>query len=211
MKALLKQELESSQYPVMNKILQYKQLATALLYLFTQRSHIPRVTGFVDDVVPNLSTSDFISHYRIDRNTFHFILHRLAPAFIKDHIGGKEQIGPKNKKIFLWYMANQESTREASNMFSISMSTVHYIIRNVCNTFVQQFQNYKFQQIQIHSKDVYYKKAVHPKLKKKDYDTCNIPGIIGIIDGTHIRLSGALGGDQDYINRKHFPSMQLQG
>ena len=37
-----------------------------------------------------------------------------------------------------------------------------------------------------------------------------LPGIIGAIDGCHIRLSSCPGGDNDYVNRKGFPSMQLQ-
>lgn len=37
-----------------------------------------------------------------------------------------------------------------------------------------------------------------------------LPGIIGCLDGTHIRLSSAPGGDKDYFNRKNFPSIQLQ-
>ena len=37
-----------------------------------------------------------------------------------------------------------------------------------------------------------------------------LPGIIGSLDGTHIRLSSAPGGDKDYFNRKNFPSIQLQ-
>ena len=37
-----------------------------------------------------------------------------------------------------------------------------------------------------------------------------LPGACGIIDGTHIQLAGALDEDQDYINRKGYPSVQLQ-
>lgn len=32
----------------------------------------------------------------------------------------------------------------------------------------------------------------------------------GFIDGTHIRLSAAIGGERDYYNRKGYPSIQLQ-
>ena len=35
-------------------------------------------------------------------------------------------------------------------------------------------------------------------------------GIIGALDGTHIRLASCPGKDSDYINRKSFASMQLQ-
>ena len=34
--------------------------------------------------------------------------------------------------------------------------------------------------------------------------------IAGIIDGSHITLTHILNGDQDYINRKGYPSLQLQ-
>lgn len=37
-----------------------------------------------------------------------------------------------------------------------------------------------------------------------------IPHIVGIIDGTHIQLSHVPNGDQDYVNRKSYPSVQLQ-
>lgn len=37
-----------------------------------------------------------------------------------------------------------------------------------------------------------------------------LPGVIGALDRTHIRLFGAIGGDANYINRKGFPSVQLQ-
>lgn len=37
-----------------------------------------------------------------------------------------------------------------------------------------------------------------------------IPGLVGFIDGTHIRLTHAPNGDNDYYNRKGYPSMQLQ-
>lgn len=37
-----------------------------------------------------------------------------------------------------------------------------------------------------------------------------IPDVVGVLDGTHIRLAGCPSGDSDYINRKSFASMQLQ-
>ncbi|XP_062587557.1 putative nuclease HARBI1 [Saccostrea cucullata] len=37
-----------------------------------------------------------------------------------------------------------------------------------------------------------------------------LPGVVGIIDGTHIRLVNPPGGERDYINRKGYPSVQLQ-
>lgn len=41
-------------------------------------------------------------------------------------------------------------------------------------------------------------------------DKCALPGVVGFLDGCHIRLSSALKGDRDYYNRKGYPSMHLQ-
>lgn len=37
-----------------------------------------------------------------------------------------------------------------------------------------------------------------------------LPDIMGYLDGTHIPLAGCPKSDKDYVNRKGFPSMQLQ-
>jgi hypothetical protein len=38
----------------------------------------------------------------------------------------------------------------------------------------------------------------------------NIEGVVGLLDGTHIELTGCIDGDQDYFNMARYPSMQLQ-
>jgi hypothetical protein len=37
-----------------------------------------------------------------------------------------------------------------------------------------------------------------------------MPNTVGVLDGSHIRLAACPQGDTDYINRKSFPSVQLQ-
>ena len=41
-------------------------------------------------------------------------------------------------------------------------------------------------------------------------DICSLSGVVGLIDGTHIRISSALQSEKDYYNRKGFPSIQLR-
>ena len=40
---------------------------------------------------------------------------------------------------------------------------------------------------------------------------CQIPGIIGAIDGSHIPIKQPPGNSQDFYNRKQFHSIILQG
>lgn len=41
-------------------------------------------------------------------------------------------------------------------------------------------------------------------------NSCGIPEVVGFIDGTHIRLTHASNEENDYYNRKGYPSIQLQ-
>lgn len=38
----------------------------------------------------------------------------------------------------------------------------------------------------------------------------HLPGVVGFVDGSHVRLSSALGGDTYFYNREGFSSIQLQ-
>jgi predicted DNA-binding protein YlxM (UPF0122 family) len=50
----------------------------------------------------------------------------LPPHLTSNNVGGKEQIPPEKQLLLLiWYISNQESMREAANLFGISISTVH--------------------------------------------------------------------------------------
>ena len=47
-------------------------------------------------------------------------------------------------------------------------------------------------------------------ITEQTLENSRLPGIVGYIDGTHNRLAFCPQGDQDYYNRKRFPSILLQ-
>ncbi|XP_060557268.1 LOW QUALITY PROTEIN: uncharacterized protein LOC132717730 [Ruditapes philippinarum] len=51
---------------------------------------------------------------------------------------------------------------------------------------------------------------IQTEISNSFYDSCGIDNIVGVIDGTHIPIVNCPGGENDYINRKGFPSVQLQ-
>ena len=88
-------------------------------------------------------------------------------------------------------------------MFGVSQFSVHKIVRRVskaiCNCLksrIIRLPNLKAQE----------------ETSRKIADKSGVENCVGFIDGTHIRLSCIPGGDKDYtcINRKGFPSIQLQ-
>lgn len=107
-----------------------------------QKRHVPRVSNFAETIVPEFSSTDFRMHFRIDRATFEIILQTIAPHLTSNNVSGKEQIPPeKQLLLFIWYISNQESMREAANLFGISISTVHGTVLKVCHVFNQTFKN----------------------------------------------------------------------
>ena len=82
-------------------------------------------------------------------------------------------------------------------MFGLSKSTVHSCIHNVAETVSGRQSNvlrWPNPNRQVH-------------ITKGFPGECCLRGIIGAIDGTHIRKVNILNGQPDYINRKSYPSI----
>lgn len=131
-------ELDSIEY-ILN--LNYT-LIQCLCISLLPRGEVPRITDFIENTVPRFSSRDFRNHFRIDRETFEVILETMAPSLISEHPGGKDQLDiDKQLLLFVWYLSNQESMREAANLFEISISTVYVTIMKVCRVFNYVFRN----------------------------------------------------------------------
>ncbi|XP_062588991.1 uncharacterized protein LOC134250654 [Saccostrea cucullata] len=101
---------------------------------------------------------------------------------------------------FYGYIANQQSMREISHVFDVSMSTVHATLKRVNNAINKKLWNV------IQWPDFNEQNEIAREFQLR----CGLPDIVGVLDGTHIRLASCINGDTDYMNRKHFPSIQLQ-
>jgi hypothetical protein len=135
------QELMNDNGTILYFIKRSVDLSIILLNCIKKRQ-VPRVSNFAETIVPEFSSTDFRMHFRIDRATFEIILQTIAPHLTSNNVSGKEQIPPEKQLLLLiWYISNQESMREAANLFGISISTVHGTILKVCHVFNQTFKN----------------------------------------------------------------------
>ncbi|KAJ8983616.1 hypothetical protein NQ317_004254 [Molorchus minor] len=84
--------------------------------------------------------------------------------------------------VFLWFVANEAASyRDVSDRFNISKSTLFKIVRRV---------------------------TIFPS--NLSPEAHNFPGVIGVIDGTHIKIDRPADDPDSYLNRKHFYSIQAQ-
>ncbi|XP_046567601.1 putative nuclease HARBI1 [Haliotis rubra] len=163
---------------------------------------VPKAVDYTD-IFAELSVNDdyFSEHFRVSRHTFDILLEYIEPSISRHNRGGNHPVPPeKQLYIFLWYLSNLCSMREVSQLFDVSMSTVHKVVTNTSKV-IASLQNRM-----IRWPDEQRRAEIAATVQQNS----GFPGVVGFLDGTHIRLSSPIGQDRDYYNRKGYPSMQLQ-
>ena len=184
---------------------QYKQGSSNIVAMLVctrllKREHVPRASTFAEETVDNFSDWDFKHHFRLNKSTFEVVLEDISVYLLPEATGRKPIPPRKQLLVYIWHMCNETSIRETSNLFDISKSTVHGILRLVSRvlcSFKNRFIKWPDNEEQRHISDAFY-------------DAFGVENCIGCIDGTHIRLAHKLDGDNDYFNRKGFPSINTQ-
>ena len=49
-----------------------------------------------------------------------------------------------------------------------------------------------------------------PNIKSQFYDITHLPGVLGLVDGTHIRIQKSSENEADYVNRNFYHSINVQ-
>ena len=99
-------------------------------------------------------------------------------------------------------MGNPETIRSVSDRFNVTKSSVFRIVRRICHAIVN---NLAAQFISWPSGERLKKVAEQFRRKK------GLPNCIGSIEGTHIPIKAPYDNAEQYVNRKKFHSIQLQG
>ena len=103
------------------------------------RREISRIRGYFEVTVPVYELDVFRSHFRMTRTTFELLAQMIIPS---EHIPngnafGRPVVEPdKQIAIALWMMANQETHRQISDRFDVSLSSVSRCFRRVCRALV---------------------------------------------------------------------------
>ena len=169
--------------------------AVALLVAagLVKRESVPRILGFAEETVEKFSEWDFKNHFRLCRATFELILERIGPQLQPVFEFHGMCITPRKQLlIFLWFISNGDSFRAVCNLFGISQSSAHSVVRRVSSKLVEN------RRLVIAWGDAHNRGDISNTISRR----FNLHECVGFIDGTHIRLSCALNGDNDYYNRK---------
>ena len=109
--------------------------------VFTRRKWA-RITRYFESTVPRYHRDVFRSHFRMTSSTFEMLSHLLSAS---DHIPKANRFGNPcihPRKQIAIAVANQESCRQISDSFDVTMSSVTRCLRgatkvDVCGDFIQ--------------------------------------------------------------------------
>ena len=103
------------------------------------RREILRIRGYFEVTVPVYELDVFRLHFRLTRTTFELLAQMIIPS---EHIPngnafGRPVVEPdKQITMALWMMANQETHRQISDRFDVSLSSVSRCFCRVCRALV---------------------------------------------------------------------------
>lgn len=173
-----------------------------LLDLVLHNHRRPKNEGYLEVTVSLYNNKEFVEHFRISREIAQDIASRFEESeFFKDQTGGNGKLSAYDQTlIFLWFAGHATSSfRDVGDRFDITISCLFYVLRRM----------------------IYFLSGISATVIKwpSDVEKVNIeshfrekgfPGVIGAIDGSHIKIDKPKVDPDSYLNRKHFHSIQMQ-
>lgn len=101
----------------------------------------------------------------------------------------------------IWYLANRETFRQIADRFNVADSAAYSTIKNVTEFLVTLSCEY-----------IHWPTEIEAERESQIFERKkNLHHVIGAIDGSHIRINKPHMYAEDYINRKGYYSVLLQG
>ncbi|XP_048750321.2 uncharacterized protein LOC125662190 [Ostrea edulis] len=170
-----------------------------------------RQRNYVENVVVNFRIDEFKTFFRIGKVSMQCLQEKICETCLEQNLSGilcREAAGgtvqkplPDRILMFLWFMSNQDKYASIADRFGMSESTASYAIRNLI-AFIHDH---------LLSKVVVWPTiAEQQEIKDMYWDLKGFPGVVGMIDGTHISITKPAERGVDYYNRKDYYSVVLQ-
>lgn len=174
-------------------------LKPQLGYLLTKNSE--NTFGLTVFLFPIIININFVELFRVNRNIHMFLAHSYKESewFPKSETGYKRISPEKTILIFLWYAGHEAASfRDVADRFDIAISTLHVIIKNV-SMFLSNM-----------SKSIItWPDETEKNIILNDFETKGFKNVLGVIDGTHIKIDTPAEDPESYYNRKKFYSVHV--
>lgn len=146
------------------------------------------------------SDFDFFRNLRVRKETFEDLLTKFEESYLPQHTGGREPVLPRTSLyVTLCYLGNQDTYRQLSELFGISEAAVHKCV----NRGVKFLCSLGPESIKWPSQEKISEVA------EEFRSMAGFPGVIGAVDGCHIKIKAPDNVQADFIDRTSTHSVNL--
>ncbi|XP_056121345.1 putative nuclease HARBI1 [Rhinichthys klamathensis goyatoka] len=156
------------------------------------------------DVLQTLDDRELLRRYRLDRAGISCLWWISLEMQLLSPIRRHNAITPEKKVITtLRYLATGKMQQCSSNDLGLSQSSVSRVITQTLTALSQpnivtQFVSFPLDARTLHTH------------KRAFMDIAGFPGVVGVIDGTHVRIIAPSEDEAVFVNRKNFHSINVQ-
>lgn len=155
-------------------------------------------------ILQNFSDADWIQNFRMSKRTFQQLCEKLhnqlqpKEAFLKS----REPLSVERQvAIAIYKLASCAEYRVVGSVFGVAKSTVHKCVYRVVKAIIEV----------VVPQEIFMPTEMDAKYIAKQFEKkSHIPQITGCIDGTHIPILAPEEGYRDFVNRKGWPSYNVQ-
>lgn len=154
------------------------------------------------DVLNELSDTELIKRYRLDRAGIVFLTDLVRPVLLRPTATNKALTPEQKIIITLRYLATGKMQLCSGDDLGVSQQTVSRVVTETVNALSEHNLLKRFIQLPANE---------HIQQKKTEFrEVANFPEVIGVIDGTHIRIVRPREFEAEYVNRKRYHSINVQ-
>lgn len=192
-----------------------RRVATQLFVLLLTRNFFPllpvrkiwakpRTTTFWEETCQRWNDQDWKENFRMSRVAFEYLTMELSPIISKRDTNFRKAISARQRlAVTLYRLADTATYRTIANLFAIGKSTVCEIVVQVCNAIVQ-FLLPRYIRLPQSAQEI-------RERIDESRDRAGFPQVVACVDGCHIPIKAPQNNPEDYVNRKGFHSIILQG
>ena len=164
----------------------------------------PRATTFWKLTCQGWNDQDWKENFRLSRVAFEYLTMELSLIISKRDTNFRKAISARQRlAVTLYRLADTATYRTIANLFAIGKSTVCEIVVQVCNAIVQ-FLLPRYIRLPQSAQEI-------RERIDESRDRAGFPQVVAGVDGCHIPIKAPQNNPEDYVNRKGFHSIILQG
>ena len=159
---------------------------------------------FWEETCQDREEKDWNENFCMSKEAFNRLCRELSPHISKRDTNYRKAITVRHRvAITLYWLADTAHFRTIGNLFGVGKSTVCGIVRQVCevivNVLLPNYINVPQNQHEVQEKIEGFKSRA------------GFPQVVAAVDGCHVPVIGPRQSPDDYVNRKGFHSLILQG